>query len=175
MNNHMVARRCPSVPLHKGRRSMHRFTLLALTYWLPLIAQAQLVEPFQNRPMPSIQLSEDVQDQLARKQAGDEALKLNGYFPAMDPKPLHAGHRTPATLVTSTGPGRHAFVAYPSSQCTGISMQIIPVGSNEPYPTENFNGAPIVYLDVQTTINLSLRFDSPDRSCGFQFMKYDHR
>jgi len=171
MNNQMVALSYPSAPFTKGRGACIAVPFLAFIYGMPLIAQGQLVEPFQYRPMPAIQLSQDVQDQLARKQAGDKELALMGYLPVMDPKPLH----TAATFMTSAGPGRHAFVAYPSDQCSGISMQITPVGSNEPYPTENFNGAPIVYLDVPATIDLSLRFDSPHRSCGFQFMVYDHR
>jgi hypothetical protein len=131
-------------------------------------------EPFQYRPGPSIPLSQDTQNQLARKQAGDEELRRQGYYPARPPQPMHAGPNRNASFTTSVGPGRHAVVVYPSTQCTA-TLQVRSSPSGPALPTQTLNGAPVVYMDAPTLTDLFIRVDSPDRSCGFQFMVYDYR
>ncbi|HEY5869421.1 MAG TPA: hypothetical protein VI542_28315 [Candidatus Tectomicrobia bacterium] len=149
--------------------------IVALICGTPLVARAQLVEPFQRRPQPELPLSQDVQEQLARKRAGDQLLAAQGYRPTMDPRPMHAGRNRPASFTTSVGAGRHAIAVYPSNQCTNATLHVRPGPADDPYPTQDLKGAPVVYLEVQQTRNLFIRVDSSDRSCGFQFVIYDRR
>lgn len=149
--------------------------IVALICGTPLVTRAQLVEPFQRRPPPEFPLSQDVQAQLARKRAGDQLLAAQGYQPTMDPRPMHAGRHRPASFTTSVGAGRHAIAVYPSSQCTNATLRVRPGPADAPYPTQDLQGAPVVYLEVQQPRDLFIRVDSSDRSCGLQFVIYARR
>lgn len=154
---------------------MRTHLAVALICSLPLVTKAQLVEPFQYRPQPKIPLSEDVQAQLARKQAGDQALARLGYRPAREPMPMHAGRNRRAAFTTLVTAGRHAVAVYPSPQCTNAILSVKPGAADPAYPTQDLQGASIVYLDAPQTTDLFIRVDSSDRSCGFQFVVYDRR
>jgi hypothetical protein len=146
---------------------------VAVATCIPALATAQ-PQPFQNWQSPTPPLSDDGQQQLARVQAGTAVLAQHDFQPAGPSSARYTSRQAPFSATTGVGPGRHLFVAYPSQRCVGLSMQVTAVGSNQPYPTQDFQGAPIVDMTTPTGSDLRIKVTTSSPGiCGFQLQAYD--